>query len=26
MDACDSLIWLSPTKPQDDLVRCCCRG
>lgn len=24
-DPCGSIIWLSPAKPQDDLVRCCCR-
>jgi hypothetical protein len=25
-DACSSPIWLSPMKPLDDVVRCCCRG
>jgi hypothetical protein len=25
-DACGSLIWLSPTKPLDDVIRCCCKG
>jgi hypothetical protein len=24
-DRCDSPIWLSPSKPRDDVVRCCCR-
>jgi hypothetical protein len=24
-DACTSPIWLSPTKPLDDVVRCCCK-
>jgi hypothetical protein len=23
---CTSPIWLSPSKPADDVVRCCCRG
>jgi hypothetical protein len=25
-DACAQLIWLSPTKPLDDVIRCCCKG
>jgi hypothetical protein len=24
-DECTTPIWLSPTKPLDDVVRCCCR-
>lgn len=24
-DACTTPIWLQPTKPRDDIVRCCCR-
>jgi hypothetical protein len=24
-DECTTPIWLSPTKPMDDVVRCCCR-
>lgn len=26
LDSCGSPIWLSPMKPADDVVRCCCRG
>lgn len=26
LDSCTSPIWLSPMKPADDVVRCCCRG
>ena len=25
-DPCNSPIWLSPTKPLDDVIRCCCKG
>jgi len=25
-DPCLNLIWLSPTKPKDDVIRCCCKG
>jgi hypothetical protein len=24
-DECTTPIWLSPTKPLDDVIRCCCR-
>ena len=26
MDACVTPIWLSASKPADDVIRCCCKG